>query len=178
MLIKAYGLNWDPEEIYGNSVQSSAKSFNGSVKKGNKRFEINFWKAKGIYALFQNFEIVYIGKVTENRLGKRIESHWRYRKDQWDKFSFYCFTDIDFNKGILKTAVKKSEINIDIAIKTIEAIIINTAVPFNNKQETKFPNSYKAKQIKYIKRISVYDLMNKLEKIEKRLAPSKRSRKK
>lgn len=178
MLIKAYGLQWKPEEIYENNIHSSRKSFRGLVKKGNKKYEIDFWKAKGIYALFYDFEIVYIGKVTENRLGTRIASHWRYRKEQWNTFSFYSFSDIDFKNGKVKTTSKKSIIDINMAIKTIEAIIINTAVPFNNKQETRFPNSLKVKQNTYKTHNTINDIMNRLEKIEKRLTPGKLNGKK
>ena len=178
MLIKAYGLHWDPEQIYGYNNQSSRISFRGFVKKGNKKHEIDFWKAKGIYALFKDFELVYIGKVTENRLGTRIASHWRYRKDHWDTFSFYSFSDIDFKQGKVKTITNTSVINNNMAIRTIEAIIINTAVPFNNKQETRFPNSHKVTQKKFIEYNTINDVMDRLEKIEKRLLTTNRSRKK
>jgi len=176
MLIKAYGLHWDPEEIYGINGQSSKVSFRGFVKKRNKKYEIDFWNAKGIYALFKDFEIFYIGKVTENRLGKRIESHWRYRKEHWDTFSFYSFSDIDFKKEKVKPTSKKIEIDINVAIKTIEAIIINTAVPFNNKQETRFPNSHKVTQKPFIVRNTINDVIDRLEYLENKLFPPNRKK--
>lgn len=174
MLIKAYGFHWNPEWIYGFNGQSAKNSFKGHVKRGKRTFLIDFWNARGVYALFKNYEIVYVGKVTNMSLGTRISMHYRYLRDHWDTFSFYCYSDINYKAEKVYTSKSKLAINKDDSIKTLEALIINTSEPFLNKQEARFPNSRKAKQKQFLEPITIDDVMEKLEYLEKKLVIKKR----
>ncbi|NOS83738.1 MAG: GIY-YIG nuclease family protein [Ignavibacteria bacterium] len=177
MIIKAYGLNWDPKLIYGYKGLVARKCFKGDVRNKDKHFEIDFWKTRGIYTLFRNFEIVYVGKVTDMNLGDRIRNHFNNIGDHWDTFSFFSFTKVNFATRNVSTVTDSFHSNRSTVIKTLEAILINTAEPYLNKQEARFPDAFRAIQYDYTNDKSITDIYKKLEKIEKKLFPSKRKNK-
>lgn len=176
MIINAYGLHWKPEEIF-KKIKGipSRKRFYGKVKRNKRYYEIDFWKARGVYALFKSFELVYVGKVPNMSLGSRIRNHWRNMGEHWDSFSFYCFSDIDFKNNTTISPQKALKTDKDTAIRTFEAIMINSSEPFLNKQEARLPKAKKATQLKYLEVITNNDILKKLNEIEIILSKMKRT---
>lgn len=174
MIIKTYGLHWKPNLIFGNKGLRGRNCFKGRVKHKNKYAEIDFWKTRGIYSLFKDFEVVYVGTVTDMSLGDRIANHYKYKGEYWNTFSFFSFSKINFASHTMSTVTDSLQVNKAMVIKTLEAILINTAEPFLNKQETRFPGAVKAYQIDFTDDKTMADIYNKLESLEKRLIPKKR----
>jgi hypothetical protein len=180
-LIKAYGLHWKPEEIYAKLKRSPRKGrFVGKVMRYGKPYKINFWKATGIYALYEDGKCVYAGLRTGRDLGGRIRTHWKEKENRWDTFSFWCFSEIVYETGSGETGsvsdkFKTQRIHKHKAMETIEAIMIRVGVPGLNKQDPKIPGAKKASQEPFLKRKSVDDVYEQLEKLERKIEKSFKS---
>ncbi len=78
-------------------------------------------KRHGIYALYKNDRLVYVGLATN--LKSRLSTHLRDRHAKtWNRFSVYI--TIDFNK-----------------LKELESLSLRIASPSNNKQTGRFPKA-------------------------------------
>ena len=63
----------------------------GKIKPSNKH--IDFWEARGVYVLHDNFKAIYVGKAFGTSLGKRVRDHLSDRlAGRWDMFSRSCLT--------------------------------------------------------------------------------------
>ncbi|WP_318505578.1 hypothetical protein [Photobacterium leiognathi] len=65
-----------------------AYSFNGNVKINNIYIK-NIWpesweigNTKGIYAIFHHEELLYIGKASQQPIGKRLSAHFQHSEDK------------------------------------------------------------------------------------------------
>lgn len=169
MIIKAYGQHWRPEWIYNNGQISSRQCFKGAVNKNGKKYEIDFWKTKGIYALYKDYRVVYVGKTNNMNLGSRIRTHVRKTGGRWDTFSFFSFSSINYKTEEVQAQEQISNITRAQVIKNLEVIIIKSTNPSMNKKDEKFPGSVRAKQVNFTTQRSLNDVYDLLEKIEKSL---------
>ena len=90
-------------------------------------------KEAGIYALYQNKKLQYIG-LSETNVHKRVRGHWKNRNKeghfkhlQWNEFSFY---QIPFKKRVKY-------------IKDIETLFLRIVNPPLNKRSGKFDKKYR-----------------------------------
>ena len=82
MIIKVYGEFWSRDR-----VDWKARQLPG-VRKGKKPCDV--WNQWGIYALYEDFRIVYIGQADNRAMGKRLDEHRKDRfAERWDSFSFF-----------------------------------------------------------------------------------------
>ena len=127
---------------YQNEVDTKRKSFKGKVIHDREEFieredferrrnEIpnskSTPKGVGIYALYDNYGLYYIGK-TDRSLRGRIKEHIRADpKNRWKRFSWYRFNKYKDTKDV-------------------ESILLRITNPKKNKVKGKFPHERKRKR--------------------------------
>ena len=129
MLIRTVGLFWKREEVYWNSAARNSRLF--GVPKGGKLSEpVNFSSQIGIYVLYADYDIVYVGQTGADSYGlyRRLKIHSRGDiADRWNRFSWYGIRRV-INNGQLAAVPKKIRPTYKEAIDHMEAVLIHTAV--------------------------------------------------
>lgn len=130
MLLKCFGEFWNPAII-----DWSKEELLGHIKDDKHTYEIDFWGARGVYVLYENFRPIYVGK-SEVSIGDRIAKHLGNRlAGRWDMFSWYSPDKINKTTCTLNRPNVRNS-GISSIIKTFESIIIlSTAPPLNRKYE-------------------------------------------
>ncbi len=149
MLIRAYGMFWNPEVVdWGQPGAGNKGTLAGKVKVSGRTYSIDFWNAYGIYVLHQDFRAIYVGKAAETRLGSRVRNHLADRfAGRWDMFSWFSLSKINVttrrvsNPGTRQ--VSEKTVN-----DTLEAISILIADPPLNRKRESIPSALEARQEK------------------------------
>ena len=126
-VVNAFGMfwerskvKWDPEpKILGS--QSGAKP-------------VNFCGQKGVYLLHDSQGVVYVGRTTDQSLGKRLYQHTTDRlTGRWTRFSWFGVFPVE-SSGELKLDSDFSKVDIDTVIVTMEAVLIEGLEPRQNRK--------------------------------------------
>lgn len=151
MLIKSYGQFWNPQVVnWGAKGKNNKATLRGKVRIDRKIYEIDFWTAKGIYVLYENFKCIYIGKAVDTGLGNRLKSHLTGRMaGRWDMFSFYTTSPIMKTKLTTKYRGKQAVEENDI-VSSLEALAILVADPNLNRRRESFKGAYEATQLEEV----------------------------
>lgn len=138
MLIKAYGLYWNPDIIdWGRPGRGNKGELRGKIRIDGHEKVVDFWEAQGIYVLSRDFQTVYVGKAIGTPIGARIRSHLTDRlAGRWDMFSWFTSSTPRKTDGGV-SAPGKRQISPETYIDTFEALAILIAdPPLNRKRES------------------------------------------
>lgn len=115
VMFRSYGLFWREDHIFWgwSKVKGHLKGQevdNDTGKTKTRSPEIDFRDQIGIYALYYNFELVYIGQVganTDDSRGKslfdRLKDHRDGRhSERWDRFSWFGVQDVKNSEELTK----------------------------------------------------------------------------
>lgn len=95
---------------------------------------VNFTQQAGVYLLYDGNRVVYVGRVTEPRLGARLWEHTRDRlTGRWDRFSWFGVRGIS-NRGEL-SPMPVSGVAVVSLIATMEALLIEGLEPPQNRRQ-------------------------------------------
>jgi hypothetical protein len=138
MIIAAYGEWWDPHIVdWGRRGPGLGGRLAGLMEDGTPT---NAWDQRGIYVLFQDWEVVYVGKTGERPLGARLRAH---RKDdvagRWDRFSWYGIRHINQTGDLRAIPGPARRIQASEAIATLEALLIRVTAPSLNRRRESVP---------------------------------------
>ena len=168
MLIRAYGLLWNPDTVeWGKKGAGNKGKLSGKVKLKGKTHQIDFWEAQGIYVLHADFKAVYVGKADANRLGPRLRDHLTDRfAGRWDMFSWFSLSTIATTyKGV--RAPGERQVAAKTLADTLEALAILIADPALNRRRENLPSAAQAEQVKsphpQTVRRYLEDILQKLE---------------
>ena len=148
MLIRAYGMYWNPEVVdWGSRGAGNKGALDGKIKHKKRTYRIDFWDGLGIYVLYEQFRPIYIGKAVSTRIGPRVRNHLTDRfAGRWDMFSWFSQSTINTTTRTLRAPGTRS-CSARNATDTLEALaILVTDPPLNRKRET-IPNAALATQI-------------------------------
>jgi len=143
MLIRAYGLYWNPDAVNWRDCELI-----GKTKIQKKSYEINYWNAQGVYVLLRDFTPVYVGKAISRRLGYRVQDHLTDRfAGRWDMFSWFSISSpAKISLGVKSPGLRG--VKPRTVVDTLEALsILITDPPLNRKRET-IPEAHPAEQVK------------------------------
>ena len=125
-IIHSFGMYWqrdlvvwrnDPK-MYGKQ-QALAKS-------------VDFGKQKGIYILYDHHTVVYIGRIIDRPLGKRLFEHTVDRLgSRWNRFSWFGLLDVTQEGNLRETVLNTS---LACLVATLEALLIETLEPPQNRK--------------------------------------------
>lgn len=138
-LVKSYGLFWEKEYVNWNTNSENGELL-GNLR-GKKKQPVNFAEQVGIYILYEDYKLVYVGQAgagDKKRLLDRLRSHTRDGlSKRWNQFSWFGF------RKVLKNKLGKdiySNLNKEIILNTLEAILIDACEPVLNKQGGQWEN--------------------------------------
>ncbi|MBA3066667.1 hypothetical protein KJ633_08260 [bacterium] len=126
IVINSFGMFWRRENV----LWSNNPKLLGQQSGGN---HIDFSYQIGVYILYDEQRIVYVGRAIEQNLGKRIYQHTVDRLNgRWNRFSWFGL------KRVLKDA-KLSELKIlnispEIFVSIAEALLIEALEPPQNRK--------------------------------------------
>lgn len=155
--IKAYGLHWSWDEVAGKELW-------GSRGKTNKTHRlVNFWAQTGIYVLHDPWGAYYVGQVTGQPLGDRLNQHARKgtaanrnpHYGKWSHFSWFGFHSLlvpSKSTGITPVKTKAPDAllsNTAHTINDVEALMMMLlgTTRVGNKHSEKFTNAVPWEQV-------------------------------
>jgi hypothetical protein len=148
-LIKLYGEFWNPDIIeWGEQGAGKKGRLLGSIKiDGNKR-DVDFWEALGVYVLYDNFHVTYVGKAFSTSIGRRVRDHLTDRlAGRWDMFSWYSTSNYRKTTNDLSKAGQRI-LNPETIVTTLESLAILIIDPPLNRRHESLPNALEAQQSK------------------------------
>ena len=141
-LIAAYGEWWDPHEIDWGSRGYGKQGRMEGVEKGRGGATIDVWDQRGIYVLFQDWSVVYVGKTGQQALGKRLRDH---RSDdvagRWDRFSWFGVRNVNENGTLGAVPMPSRQVRAPDVISTLESVLTRVTAPSLNHQRQSIPEA-------------------------------------
>jgi len=138
MIIKVYGEFWSRHR-----VDWTARKLLG-VRKGKKGCDL--WNQRGIYALYKDFRIVYIGQADSRGIGVRLCEHRTDRfAERWDSFSFFGICKVG-KDGAAKSA-QRVTVTPTSVIRSLELMAILLSDAPLNRARGRFPDAEKVHQL-------------------------------
>ena len=128
-LINAFGMFWSRDRVRWNTKMPRLL---GVQQSGS--YPVNFTAQAGIYVLYDGSRAVYVGRVTEPRMGLRLFEHTRDRlTGRWDRFSWFGVRGVR-DDGEL-APVPSAGIPVSTLIATMEALLIEGLEPPQNRRQ-------------------------------------------
>lgn len=138
-MIHAVGLHWERENVYWGAGRSRG-SLLGVPSRNVTHEPIDFRSQIGLYALYNDFELVYFGQAGSGKqtLFKRLKTHGRRGfAGRWNRFSWFGMLWVKKN-GRLSSPTDKFHPRRKDALDFIEAVVIESADPSLNSQSGHF----------------------------------------
>lgn len=126
-LINAFGMYWSRNKVFWQSKPKLLGYQNNSDET------VDFSNQIGVYLLFDGRNVVYVGKASQESLGKRLSSHTKDRlSGRWNRFSWFGIYQVT-SKGRLN---EEQQFNFTpgILLTTIEAVLIEGLEPPQNRK--------------------------------------------
>lgn len=126
LIIRSLGMYWQRDLVIWNS---EPKMYGKQLAHSKP---IDFGKQKGIYILYDQHTVVYVGRTIDQPIGKRLSQHTTGRfGSRWNRFSWFGLLGVT-DAGNLKETV----LNVSLAslIATLEALLIEALEPPQNRQ--------------------------------------------
>lgn len=131
-LINAFGMFWEREAI----MWSNAPQLLGQQQVGS--LPVNFCEQIGVYLLYDGSRVVYVGRVIDQPLGRRLFQHTRDRlQGRWNRFSWFGLyplkEDTENTRVELDTNYQVT-LDTSVLIETLEALLIEGLEPPQNRR--------------------------------------------
>lgn len=137
-LIRNYGLFWKAEDVYWGGGRNAGALYGVLAGKGAGD-EVDFRNQRGIYVLYADYDLVYVGQNNSSNLLTRLKQH---RNDdlagRWNRVSWFGM------RAVLKKGHRLAKFNETVHVSRthvlnhIEGILIHAAEPRLNRQGGKF----------------------------------------
>ncbi len=94
---------------------------------------VDFSKQRSVYLLHDRRDVVYVGRIVDQKLGDRLKQHTTDQLNgRWDRFSWFGIFRVR-NDGTLGTDIEHT-IDDEILIATMEALLIEALEPPQNRK--------------------------------------------
>ena len=148
-MIKTYGLFWDVEKVFWGK-QKNPGSLLGGRSLSNKVKPVEFREQRGIYALYADYELVYVGQTGagENRLFNRLKFHLSdHLVERWNRFSWFGTQRVTKQHKLSTDTAKVHEDTAKV-LNILEAVGIAIAEPRLNLQRGRWSDAKQYYQIR------------------------------
>jgi hypothetical protein len=126
-IINAFGMYWRRDFVIWNSNPKIL----GQQQQGART--VNFSEQVGLYLLNDSREVVYVGRATDQRLGKRLYQHTLDRLNgRWDRFSWFGLLRVTDDGKLV--GVDFASLSADTLTATMEALLIEGLEPSQNRK--------------------------------------------
>ncbi|GAA2583621.1 HTH domain-containing protein [Microbacterium binotii] len=126
--LNAFGMFWRREEV--NWEQRGQTLLGAQLKAAQS---INFADQVGVYILYSGDRVIYVGRITEPRLGPRLWDHTRDRlTGRWDRFSWFGVRAVSDDGSL--GPVPAGNFAAEMLVATMEALLIEGLEPPQNRR--------------------------------------------
>jgi len=127
-LVNAFGMFWERSKVLWITPQPKIL---GQQQTGSG--SVDFSEEKGVYLLHDSQGVLYVGRTTDQNLGKRLYQHTLDRlAGRWTRFSWFGVYPVEEN-GTLNSATPPN-LDVDLVISTMEAVLIEGLEPRQNRK--------------------------------------------
>ena len=168
MLIQTYGLFWHIDHVHWGQPNNKGSLL--GYREGAKSKIVDFRSQVGIYALYADYDLIYIGQTgakAYQKLFGRLKSHRIHLSGRWNRFSWFGVKWVKGN-GKLSKGSQSANAKISDALNHLEAILIDVAEPKLNRQGGKWSSTVKYKQYRDEEKLGSSAEM-KIENLHKRV---------
>ena len=128
-VVNALGMFWERSRV----SWAMAPKILGQQQAGSK--PVDFTEQKGVYLLHDSQGVVYVGRTTDQNLGRRLYQHTIDRLNgRWDRFSWFGIYPVDNKDGARQVGAGFNHLSIDTLITTMEAVLIEGLEPRQNRK--------------------------------------------
>jgi hypothetical protein len=134
-MIKSYGLHWHGDKIIWGKPNVTG-SLLGAASRTKSAKPVDFRLQRGIYALYADYELVYIGQTGsgDDRLFKRLKMHRKdHLSERWNRFSWFGIQSVN-QTGELRVDSNGVHSDVSQVLNILEAIATAIAEPRLNLQ--------------------------------------------
>lgn len=145
----ALELFWKSDKVFWGK-QKNPGSLLGAKSQSSKAIAIDFREQRGIYALYADYELVYIGQTGagKDRLFNRLKFHLSdHLVERWDRFSWFG-TQWVTKQHKLATDTAQVHQNMPKALNILEAVTIAIAEPRLNLQRGRWGDAEQYYQVR------------------------------
>ncbi len=138
-MIRSFGLHWRIDRIDWGRPNVPGTLL-GAASRSPKARPVNFRQQRGIYALYADYELVYLGQTGagSDRLFKRLKTHKSdHLSERWNRFSWFG-TQWVTKANELSTDTASVSSTLEAALNVLEAVSIAIGEPRLNLQRGKW----------------------------------------
>jgi len=142
-LIRNMGLFWHRDQVRWKGNRRIGKArLAGKRRSAKTKGEVDFWKQTGIYALYADYRLIYVGQgglSDKSYLGTRLKKHLTDDfAGRWNTFSWFGLQVVKRTDNTLGKRTKFSVGSRAHLANVLEGIIIEVAEPPMNRQGARF----------------------------------------
>lgn len=148
-MIKTYGLFWKADDVFWGR-RNNPGSLRGARNKSSSAVMVDFREQRGIYALYAEYELMYVGQTGagDDRLFSRLKWHRTdHLAERWDRFSWFG-TQWVTQQHQLSTDTAAIHETMASALNILEAVSIAISEPRLNLQRGRWSNAKQYFQIR------------------------------
>lgn len=131
-MIETYGLHWHRTGVFWGRQKVRGTLLGAASRKRNAR-PVDFRQQRGIYALYSEFELVYVGQTgsgANDRLFHRLRSHKNdHLSERWDKFSWFGTQWVTQVQNRLSAESARLGGEVPHVLNVLEAVCISISEP-------------------------------------------------
>jgi hypothetical protein len=127
-LVNAFGMFWDRAKV----AWTAQPKILGQQQTGSD--PVDFGDQRGVHLLNDAQGVVYVGRATDQGLGRRLAQHTNDRLGgRWTRFSWFGVHPVN-NDGTLSIRSEMAHLPVDVVIVTMEAVLIEGLEPRQNRK--------------------------------------------
>ncbi len=139
MLIRTMGLFWKRDCVFWGKPNNHGRLL--GVAPNALKDQIDFWNQIGVYALYADYHLVYVGQTSKTKLGGRLKNHLKDDlAGRWDSFSWFGALRV-LGGGKLSEPPDVKLLKLGDILDHIEGVLIACAEPPLNRQGGRFGKS-------------------------------------
>jgi hypothetical protein len=142
MIIRSYGVHWRSDRVSWGT-QGVKGTLLGAASRSKAAKAVDFRDQRGIYALYADYELVYVGQTGsgDDRLFKRLRAHNRdHLSQRWNRFSWFGTQKVTI-LGQLSADTEKLSGDVGHVLNILEAVATAISEPRLNLQRGKWGDS-------------------------------------
>jgi hypothetical protein len=137
-MIRSYGLHWHHDRVnWGSPGVNNQGTLLGAASRGKNARQVDFREQRGIYALYANYDLVYVGQTGagNDRLFKRLKAHrLDHLSERWNRFSWFGTQWVTNTTQALSKDTATLKESVEGTLNILEAISIAISEPRLNIQ--------------------------------------------
>jgi len=143
-LIKTVGFFWREDDVFWGRPRNPG-SLLGKPTSSKKAEPIDFREQAGIYVLYADYEMVYVGQTGkgDQNLFVRLRQHrFDDLAGRWNQFSWFGVRRV-LQNGELSKKNAKFHPTLEVTLDHVEGVLIHSAEPPRNGQKGRFGSAVK-----------------------------------